>query len=57
MPFLQYLRLIYTQARMGSKATFDHGVHQVLDGVSLEVFTGETLGVIGRNGCGKTTML
>ncbi|MEH6591036.1 MAG: ABC transporter ATP-binding protein [Halioglobus sp.] len=39
------------------KKTFDHGVHKVLDGVSLKLYEGETLGVIGRNGCGKTTML
>lgn len=39
------------------RKTFDHGVHRVLDRVSLQVFEGETLGVIGRNGVGKTTML
>lgn len=40
-----------------SKATFDHGVHRVLDGVSLQLFEGETLGIIGRNGVGKSTIL
>ena len=40
-----------------SKATFDHGVHRVLDGVSLKVYEGETLGIIGRNGVGKSTIL
>ena len=39
------------------KSGFDHGVHRVLDGVSLSLKNGETLGVIGRNGCGKTTIL
>ena len=39
------------------RSTFDHGVHHVLDGVSLALKEGETLGVIGRNGCGKTTIL
>lgn len=39
------------------RKTFDHGIHHVLDGVSLQLFEGETLGIIGRNGVGKTTML
>ena len=39
------------------KTTFEHGVHRVLDEVSLKLYQGETLGVIGRNGCGKTSML
>jgi lipopolysaccharide transport system ATP-binding protein len=39
------------------KTTFEHGVHRVLDGVSLELQDGETLGIIGKNGCGKTTIL
>lgn len=39
------------------KATFDHGVHHVLDSVSFKLFENETLGIIGRNGVGKTTIL
>lgn len=39
------------------RQSFDHGSHHVLDRVSLQVFEGETLGIIGRNGVGKTTML
>ncbi len=39
------------------KGTFDHGVHHVLDSVSLTLYENETLGVIGRNGVGKTTIL
>jgi lipopolysaccharide transport system ATP-binding protein len=40
-----------------SRKTFDHGTHHVLNGVTLSVAEGETLGIIGRNGVGKTTML
>tara|TARA_R110002110_G_scaffold330339_1_gene541610 strand:+ start:31755 stop:32471 length:717 start_codon:yes stop_codon:yes gene_type:complete len=39
------------------KTSFEHGVHWVLKDVSLKLYEGETLGVIGTNGCGKTTIL
>ncbi len=39
------------------KGTFDHGVHHVLDSVSFRLYENETLGIIGRNGVGKTTIL
>ncbi len=40
-----------------SKGTFDRGLHQVLRSVSFKLYENETLGIIGRNGVGKTTML
>lgn len=40
-----------------SKGTFDHGLHHVLRSVSFKLYENETLGIIGRNGVGKTTML
>ncbi|MFV0278958.1 MAG: ABC transporter ATP-binding protein [Parahaliea sp.] len=40
-----------------SKASFDQGIHHVLNGVSLQLYENETLGIIGRNGVGKTTIL
>ena len=34
--------------------TTDAGVARAVDGVSLEVGPGETLGLVGESGCGKT---
>lgn len=35
----------------------EENLHVVLDNVSFDVFKGEALGIIGLNGCGKTTLL
>lgn len=50
------LRDVSLSFRSG-KGTFDGGLHRVLDSVSFTLYENETLGIIGRNGVGKTTML
>ena len=50
---LRNVSLSYQEGR----SRFDHGSRHVLDSVSMVLHEGETLGVIGKNGCGKTTIL
>ena len=40
-----------------SNLKYTYGKYEVLDGVSLDIRKGEVLGVLGPNGCGKTTFL
>ena len=50
------LKDVYVSYSSG-KNRFDQGQHNVLRGVDITVFEGETLGIVGRNGCGKSTVL
>lgn len=36
---------------------FRHGTHSVLKGVSLRILSGESLGILGASGVGKSTLL
>ncbi len=37
--------------------TYDKNEQNILDGISLEIKDGEILGIVGVNGCGKSTLI
>jgi ABC transport system ATP-binding/permease protein len=40
-----------------NELVLSHGFEQLLDGVSFQVEAGQKVGLVGRNGCGKTSLL
>ena len=54
-PLLSVRNLSKHYARKGGLLGGDRSVVRAVDGVSFEVYPGETLGLVGESGCGKTT--
>ncbi|HEV2435970.1 MAG TPA: ATP-binding cassette domain-containing protein, partial [Verrucomicrobiae bacterium] len=40
-----------------TEITVGYGDHRVLDAATLAIEEGDRIGLVGRNGCGKTTFL
>src|SRR6476620_7498250 len=55
-PLLEVRELkVYFPFRRGSMLKPEHGFIRAVDGVSFAIQPGETLGLVGESGCGKTT--
>jgi ATP-binding cassette subfamily F protein uup len=56
-PWATYHRRLMANLINVERATVDYGTRTLLDAVSLGVEEGDAIGVVGRNGDGKTTLL
>ncbi|MGK0190032.1 MAG: ATP-binding cassette subfamily F protein uup, partial [Verrucomicrobiales bacterium] len=52
------LKGTFTNALLSvSELVLSYGDHRVLDGATLAVYENDKIGIVGRNGCGKSTFL